>query len=739
MLRTRSEIGTTPALFVGSKPGKLKSSFARFWGIFWVDVGTKLAAETHFSDIAEILGCPKTIDGARKALSNLPSTKTWPLILDNADDLRTDYHAFVPSGDRGAILMTSRNHECHNIATDNDFEELGQLNNDECRELFRKTARLSTDLTSQNDLDDLLHDLEYHTLAILQAGSFIATRHCSIPKYRVHLKKSRRKVLEMSGGQAQSRYATVYATFAASLEFLGSPAETDVAEETGQDALQLLQILSNFHRESFPIDALYEVVSGAKRALQTPTEYHEYCDLLTEWHVDYIPDFLKTEDEVEFRVDEAVARLESLALVRTDTANDGKDSKTITMHSLVHGWAHDRQSGATRRDALRMNECISALATFGSTNWRPYYYRLLRHFRTTAALHPELQHEAAGSRPVLQVCVQLARTFRLAKQTSMAFELMHPIITQMSIRNNEATKQLRQLYLEYGACSCAKGSGRDVDADSAIWALEAVAHLDEKTLDQHHQDRLENYYILVDSYLYNDQKEKAISSMRQLFESFEGESEESDALQTARYYLAKSLIGGIPSMMPSVKGWNDILTSIRAGMYLNGDSRVPSSLARFSKALLLLEKVVKYKQQQPLSRHSDRLFSHAQFGLNYIQFGLGMSDELSPQLEVALLYTEEILGQKHPESLEAQMRVALSLFIDKRYYEAIRVLERNIEALGWAFGESDKRVLLARQRLILAYARVGRLGEAAALGEHLVDNLRRSAKKLDHNQDLLGV
>lgn len=79
--------------------------------------------------------------------------------------------------------------------------------------------------------------------------------------------------------------------------------------------------------------------------------------------------------------------------------------------------------------------------------------------------------------------------------------------------------------------------------ENSIWALEAVARLDEKTLDQHHKDRLENHYILVDSYIDNDQMAKAISSMRQLVQSFKGESEKSDTLQTARYYLAISLMG----------------------------------------------------------------------------------------------------------------------------------------------------------------------------------------------------
>lgn len=65
--------------------------------------------------------------------------------------------------------------------------------------------------------------------------------------------------------------------------------------------------------------------------------------------------------------------------------------------------------------------------------------------------------------------------------------------------------------------------------------------------------------------------------------------------------------------------------------------------------------------------------------------------------------------------------------------------ESSIKVHRSVFGETDDRVLLARQRLILAYARVGRLVEASALGEHLVDSLRKSPKGLGHNQDLLRV
>lgn len=48
-------------------------------------------------------------------LSN--ATESWALILDNADDPRMDISPYFPVGNRGVVLITTRNPYCENHAT----------------------------------------------------------------------------------------------------------------------------------------------------------------------------------------------------------------------------------------------------------------------------------------------------------------------------------------------------------------------------------------------------------------------------------------------------------------------------------------------------------------------------------------------------------------------------------------------------------------------------------------------
>jgi hypothetical protein len=50
----------------------------------------------------------------------------WLLILDNADDITLNLLNYFPSGDRGIIIITSRNPECRMHVTVG-FEELNKM------------------------------------------------------------------------------------------------------------------------------------------------------------------------------------------------------------------------------------------------------------------------------------------------------------------------------------------------------------------------------------------------------------------------------------------------------------------------------------------------------------------------------------------------------------------------------------------------------------------------------------
>ncbi|KAF2962612.1 hypothetical protein GQX73_g10961 [Xylaria multiplex] len=222
-----------------------------FWGVFWVDVSSDSAAKEGFSTVAKRLGSIETdIDEARRLLSNISAKCPWLLILDNADNPDIDYQKYCPSGTRGKVLITSRNHECQTYATVG-CEELSGLGKDDCVYLLVQAARLH--LNSQETrlaAEAVTSILGSHTLAILHAGAYIARGRTSLTDYPAVFETQRAQLLQFSPKQAQSRYRNVYATLEASAQTL----ENLDSEESVQDALCLLQLLSAFHYQGVPLE-----------------------------------------------------------------------------------------------------------------------------------------------------------------------------------------------------------------------------------------------------------------------------------------------------------------------------------------------------------------------------------------------------------------------------------------------------------------------------------------------------
>lgn len=66
----------------------------------------------------------------------------WLLIIDNADDPLMDICKFFPTGDRGAILVTTRNPECRIHATVGS-SEFGEMSVLDASRLFLRIAGLN--------------------------------------------------------------------------------------------------------------------------------------------------------------------------------------------------------------------------------------------------------------------------------------------------------------------------------------------------------------------------------------------------------------------------------------------------------------------------------------------------------------------------------------------------------------------------------------------------------------------
>jgi hypothetical protein len=100
----------------------------RYWGVFWIDASTCDSIRRCLTQIAVILQVEKDIDSVKRVLAN--TSHVWLLVFDNADDPDLSVAPYFPAGDRGDIIITSRNPECRQYHTVG-WREIGGMSYDD--------------------------------------------------------------------------------------------------------------------------------------------------------------------------------------------------------------------------------------------------------------------------------------------------------------------------------------------------------------------------------------------------------------------------------------------------------------------------------------------------------------------------------------------------------------------------------------------------------------------------------
>lgn len=477
------------------------------------------------------------------------------------------------------------------------------------------------------------------------------------------------------------------------MEFL-ERTETGASEDTRNDSLELLKVLSTFHYISVPLDVLVDAWHGAKDARTTPKELETYSEELTAWHVAQVPEFIRNEtDDVKFRIAEAVARLESLALVRTDRSAHAW--KSVSMHPLVHGWAGDRRSQQEQKEALRMTECIVALSEFAFGTWREYYQQFTTHLKLLIESDKELVDGAAQSRCVLQVCVRIAWMYHRVGLDRDRYEFTSRVRRRLGLDDQEPTKELREVY-RVVAGSIDWERSRPAEA---VRAYEAIERLDEKTRDENDSGRLNNLRDLGNAYVKNGQTKRAVALLRKVVNAHQDLGEEGERLLIAQHSLAIAL---------SEDGQN-------------------------KEAIVFLEKVVRIRQRLLPADHPEQLASQQELAAAYLKDG--QIAEATRRLEELARIYAQTLGEQHPRTANTRHWLADAYHRDGRLSEAIALYEWVINTQTLVLGEEHPDLLTSQHDLALAYLDVERVQEATGILERVV-NIRNSTLDDTHPDKL---
>ena len=310
-----------------------------FWGVFWIDATSTETAKQSFAKIGKLGGMEATQNAGKHWLSNV--TEPWLLIINNADDLGLDLSSLFPEGERGHILVTTRNPSFRIHATVGALEFTGLRKEDALLLLLRASGfRRPWDSSTEergNEITDALGNL---ALALIQAGALILRQICRIDDYlglyhEFRKKISKRQLSEDSRGEDQ----TIYATWEHSIESL----ERRGTEES-RDAVQLLSIVGFFHFEDIRVDIFTRALKNKSRE-SSPEFQASFVGMLLRGLIarmeapPILPEFLRasSRDLDPSRIRHALHSLHSFSLISYNSRDD-----SFSLHPVVHSWARDR-------------------------------------------------------------------------------------------------------------------------------------------------------------------------------------------------------------------------------------------------------------------------------------------------------------------------------------------------------------------------------------------------------------
>jgi tetratricopeptide (TPR) repeat protein len=620
--------------------------------VFWVDVSSPDIARSDFVIIGHMLG--QKIDSVREACRLLDNIKErCLLILDNADNPTFDYSVYLPSGLRGAVLVASRCADLSRLSTA-AYEALQDLDLADCTELLLKAANIPQEqwMTQAQDAEDVVHLLQSHTLALIQAGAFVARGHCKLEEYPKVFKRNRQRLLEFSLNQAQSRYQHVYATFEASAAVMSA------------HALDLLGVLSMLNHTAVPESMFESAWRGSQQASAgvavdklglglgdiSAWDVSQLCgvtdmtgnktglDVLNEWHVSHLPAFIGAKENTwdAYDLTEAISLLSSLSLI-TKTVQDG--ASRLSMHPLVHAWARDRQNQGAREASWLNAGCIITLSARGSPGRVQVEHSMQAHIQSWVDAKTSIGVLCGTQKEVMALVWSCSWMLSQMRDDARLQRLLEAVFHEAKLEPSQPMDSLVPLYHLQAQSYCLNGRYQ-----MAVELMERVVRIRQETLDWKHRNRVSAEHLLAVAYRMNTQTNEAVWLLEHV-------------VKVQETTLAES--------------HRDRLTSqheLAVAYYSNRQTK---------EAVALLEHVVRVHKTTLAETHPSRLASQHELAVVY--YSNRQTKEAVALLEHVVKVQETTLVETHYSRLASQHELARAYYSDGQTKEAVALLEHVVK------------------------------------------------------------
>ena len=669
-------------------------------------------------------------------LSN--AEEPWLLIINNADEPSLDIASLFPDGERGHVMVTTRNPHFRTHGTVGTKEFKGLEEKDAVHLLLRAA---DTPKPWDCDTEILGHEiadaLGYLALALIQAGALILQRMCDMRDYLNFYRQYRQRFRSrrISVDSEVGDQSAVYATYEHSLDSLQSR-----KSEAGLDAIQLLSIVAFFHFEHIRVDiftrALCNTVGSS--ALNRRTSFKERianCVRIRLQPPPTLPDFLRHSCTDSYRIRRALHELSSFSLI----SYDGKDD-SFSLHPVVHAWARDRLAKQGQQQ-LWAQIAINVLSR--SIMLPPGDVgELHEEYRRDILIHLDLCLQA---NPIKIMDYHSAfGSFRLPLALSVHYAWLFVFQDQVL-----TTAKFGYVYLERGRFDAAAhllGDVKDALISSrgykdektmkamlalagTYWGLgrlEEAIELQKKVIESRkssygalHQDTLSSMDQLGRSYWLNGQYKEALDLQTETVEQMKQvHGSKHEATLTAMDNLGVTY--GSWEKFCESRDIHNLVLQVRSRSLgpsdletlnaMNNKAMALKDLGILEEAKLLMVEVHKQRQRKLGKEHPWTLWAIC--NLAKVNCELGLLKEAENLLISGIAAGKRSLGDDHLGVLMGTGELARVYFRQKRWQEATNLIEDLVPRLEHSRGTDHPDTVFVMHKLALVYKVQKRTEEA---------------------------
>jgi tetratricopeptide (TPR) repeat protein len=225
---------------------------AEYANVFWTTADSQKSLVSGYVTIAGLLKLPEAKDKdqtlAEEAVKRwLSSHEGWLLILDNADDLRMA-RAFLPSGKKGHVILTTQSQAAGAIARRVEIQEMGKEEGAlfllRWAKYLAENALFETAIPAdQAEAKAIAAQLDGFPLALDQAGAYIEETSCGLSGYLDLYRNHGPELLRRRGVMASDHPDPVATTWELSFENI---------EKANPAAAELLRFCAFLHPDGIP-------------------------------------------------------------------------------------------------------------------------------------------------------------------------------------------------------------------------------------------------------------------------------------------------------------------------------------------------------------------------------------------------------------------------------------------------------------------------------------------------------